>query len=167
VRNKEKAKILIGDRVPVITTTSNVTGFVSESINYVDVGLKLEVEPSIYLDEEVAIKVNLEVSSLVREIISKSGSLAYQIGTRGASTVLRLKDGETQILAGLISDEDRSSEQGAGPWRDCRWPAGCSGARRTTRCAAKSCCPSRRALCARSDALICNRQSSSPAPKAT
>ncbi|MBB3176028.1 secretin N-terminal domain-containing protein [Variovorax sp. Sphag1AA] len=109
VRNREKAKILIGDRVPVITTTSNVTGFVSESINYVDVGLKLEVEPNIYLDEEVAIKVNLEVSSLVREVFSKSGSLAYQIGTRGASTVLRLKDGETQILAGLISDEDRSS----------------------------------------------------------
>lgn len=109
VRNKEKAKILIGDRVPVITTTSNVTGFVSESINYLDVGLKLEVEPSIYLDEEVAIKVNLEVSSLVKEIISKSGSQAYQIGTRGASTVLRLKDGETQILAGLISDEDRST----------------------------------------------------------
>lgn len=109
VRNKDKAKILIGDKVPVITTTSNVTGFVSESVSYVDVGLKLEVEPTIYLDEEVAIKISLEVSSLVREVLSKSGSLSYQIGTRGASTVLRLKDGETQILAGLISDEDRSS----------------------------------------------------------
>lgn len=109
VRNKEKAKVLIGERVPVITTTSNITGFVSESVSYVDVGLKLEVEPNIYLDEEVAIKINLEVSSLVREVLSKSGSLAYQIGTRGASTVLRLKDGETQILAGLISDEERSS----------------------------------------------------------
>jgi general secretion pathway protein D len=109
VRNKEKAKILIGDRVPVITTSSNATGFVLESVNYVDVGLKLEVEPNIYLDEEVAIKVNLEVSNLVREVVSKSGSLAYQIGTRGANTVLRLKDGETQILAGLISDDDRST----------------------------------------------------------
>jgi len=109
VRNKEKAKIMIGDRVPVITTTSTSTGFVSESVNYVDVGLKLEVEPNIYLDEEVAIKVNLEVSSLVREIVSKSGTLSYQIGTRSATTVLRLKDGETQILAGLISDEDRRS----------------------------------------------------------
>lgn len=109
VRNREKAKILIGDRVPVITTTSNSSGFVSESINYVDVGLKLEVEPNIYLDEEVAIKINLEVSSLVREVTSKSGSLSYQIGTRGASTTLRLKDGETQILAGLINDEDRST----------------------------------------------------------
>lgn len=109
VRNKEKAKIQVGDRVPLITTTSTSTGFVSESVNYVDVGLKLEVEPTIYLDEEVAIKVNLEVSHLVREIQSKSGTLSYQIGSRGASTVLRLKDGETQILAGLISDEDRSS----------------------------------------------------------
>lgn len=109
VRNKEKAKVQVGDRVPLITTTSTSTGFVSESVNYVDVGLKLEVEPHIYLDEEVAIKVNLEVSNLVREIQSKSGTLSYQIGTRGANTVLRLKDGETQILAGLISDEDRSS----------------------------------------------------------
>ena len=109
VRNKEKAKIQIGDRVPAITTTSTSTGFVSESINYIDVGLKLEVEPTVYLDEEVAIKINLEVSNLVREVLSKSGTLAYQIGTRGANTVLRLKDGETQVLAGLISDEDRTT----------------------------------------------------------
>jgi general secretion pathway protein D len=109
VRNKDKAKILIGDRVPVITTTSTSTGFVSDSVSYVDVGLKLDVEPNIYLDEEVAIKINLEVSNLVREVISKSGTLSYQIGTRNASTVLRLKDGETQVLAGLISDEERST----------------------------------------------------------
>lgn len=109
VRNKDKAQVLIGDRVPVITTTSTSTGFVSESVSYVDVGLKLDVEPNIYLDEEVAINIRLEVSNLVREVISKSGTLAYQIGTRSANTVLRLKDGETQILAGLISEEDRAT----------------------------------------------------------
>lgn len=109
VKNKEKAKILIGDRVPVITTTSTSTGFISDSVNYVDVGIKLEVEPHIYLDEEVAIKISLEVSSLVREVISRSGTLSYQIGTRNASTVLKLKDGETQVLAGLINDEERNS----------------------------------------------------------
>lgn len=107
VRNKEKAKILIGDRLPVITTTSTSTGFVSESVNYLDVGLKLEVEPNIYTDDEVAIKINLEVSSLAGQITSKTGTVAYQVGTRGASTVLRLKDGETQVLAGLINNEDR------------------------------------------------------------
>ncbi|MDQ1817088.1 secretin and TonB N-terminal domain-containing protein [Massilia sp. CCM 9210] len=108
VRNKEKAKIHIGDRVPVITVTTN-NGVSSESVNYLDVGLKLDVEPNVNLDDEVAIKINLEVSTVVKEIISKLGTQAYQIGARTAGTVLRLKDGETQVLAGLISDEDRRS----------------------------------------------------------
>lgn len=111
VKNKEKAKIHIGERVPVITTTSAVAGgFVSQSVSYQDVGLQLEVEPLIYLEDDVGIKVALEVSSITKEIQTpNSGTLTYQIGTRKASTVLRLRDGETQILAGLISDEDRRS----------------------------------------------------------
>lgn len=109
VRNREKAKILIGERVPNITTTSTSTGFVSESVNYVDVGLKLDVEPTIYVDSEVGIKISLEVSNIISQLQTKSGSIAYQIGTRTAQTVLRLKDGENQILAGLISNEERST----------------------------------------------------------
>src|SRR4051794_19621698 len=111
VKNKEKARVHIGDRVPVITTTAAATGgFVSESVSYLDIGLKLEVEPLIFLEDEVGIKVGLEVSNIVKEIRSVgSNSLNYQIGTRNAATVLRLKDGETQVLAGLISREDRRS----------------------------------------------------------
>ncbi len=109
VRNHEKAKIMIGDRLPNITSTATSTGFVSESITYVDVGLKLDVEPTVYLDNDVAIKVSLEVSNIVSQSQTKSGSQAYQIGNRTASTILRLKDGETQVLAGLINDEDRKS----------------------------------------------------------
>jgi general secretion pathway protein D len=110
VKNKEKARIHIGDRVPVITTTAAATGgFVSESVSYLDVGLKLEVEPLIYLEDEVGIKVGLEVSNIVREVKSTSNTLTYQIGTRNAFTSLRLADGETQVLAGLISNEDRRS----------------------------------------------------------
>jgi general secretion pathway protein D len=113
VKNKEKARIHIGDRVPVITTTAAATGgFVSESVSYLDVGLKLEVEPLIYLEDEVGIRISLEVSNIAREIRSVgSSTVAYQIGTRNASTMLRLRDGETQVLAGLISDEDRRSAQ--------------------------------------------------------
>lgn len=108
-RNHEKAKILIGERVPNITSTSTSTGFVSESVNYVDVGLKLDVEPSIYLDNDVGIKIALEVSNIVSESQTKSGTTAYRIGTRTANTMLRLKDGETQVLAGLLNDEERRS----------------------------------------------------------
>lgn len=108
-RNRETAKIMIGDRVPNITTTSTSTGFVAESVQYIDVGLKLDVQPTIYLDNEVAIRISLEVSNIVSQTQTKSGTQAYQIGTRNASTVLRLKDGENQVLAGLISDEERAS----------------------------------------------------------
>jgi hypothetical protein len=76
-------------------------------VTYIDVGLKLDIEPTIYLDNEVAIKVTLEVSNIVDKITTKTGTVAYQIGTRTATSVLRLKDGENQLLAGLISDEDR------------------------------------------------------------
>ena len=109
VKNREKAKIHIGDKLPIFTTTSTANVGVASSVSYLDVGLKLDVEPNVYLDDEVAIKVGLEVSSVVKEVSGPSGSLAYQVGNRSASTVLRLRNGETQVLAGLISDEERSS----------------------------------------------------------
>jgi len=109
VKNNEKAKILVGDKVPIITTTSTANVGVSENVTYVDVGLKLDVEPRITLDDFVNIKVGLEVSSLGKETITTNGASVFQIGTRNASTVLRLKDGETQILAGLISQDERKN----------------------------------------------------------
>ena len=112
-RNKEKARILIGDRVPIITNTvtpvASGTGVVTGSVQYQDVGLKLEFEPQVYSDEEVGIRISLEVSTIVREIAGPNGSLAYQIGTRNAQTSVRLRDGETQILGGLISSTDRNT----------------------------------------------------------
>ncbi len=110
VRNKEKAKIVIGDKVPVITTTltGGASTFSQESVSYIDVGLTLNAEPTIYLNNEVAIRIALEVSNLVRTITTASGTTAYQIGTRQASTMLQLKDGENQVLAGLINSEERN-----------------------------------------------------------
>jgi len=109
VKNREKAKIHIGSKLPVITTTSSPTIGVSESVSYLDVGLKLDVEPNVYLEDEVLIKVGLEVSNLIRQVSTDSGTLAYEIGTRTTATALRLKNGETQVLAGLIQDEERNT----------------------------------------------------------
>lgn len=112
-RNREKAKILIGDRVPVITNAVTPTigaSVVTGSVQYIDVGIKLDVEPVIHRDNDVAIKLTLEVSSIVKEILNPiSGTQAFQIGTRTASTLLQLRDGETQVLAGLITDDERQS----------------------------------------------------------
>lgn len=110
VKNQEKAKVMIGEKLPVVTNTIAATGgFNTQSVSYLDVGLKLDVEPRVYLDNEVSIKIGLEVSSVTKQIQNTDGSLIYQIGTRNASTVLRLKDGETQMLAGLIDNEDRKT----------------------------------------------------------
>ncbi len=109
VRNHEKAKIHIGDKVPVITSNVTSTGVTSESVSYLDVGIKLDVEPQVYLEGDVGIKIGLEVSNIVQQVKTATGTLTYQLGSRNADTSLRLKDGETQVLAGLISDQDRSS----------------------------------------------------------
>jgi general secretion pathway protein D len=89
--------------------SSGVGGFASDSVTYVDVGLTLNAEPTIYLNNEVAIRMQLEVSNLVNTITTKNGTTAYQLGTRQASTMLQLKDGENQVLAGLINNEERNS----------------------------------------------------------
>jgi general secretion pathway protein D len=114
VKQHEKAKIHIGDRVPIITNTVTPvqTGspVVTGTVQYIDVGLKLEVEPDIHSDGEVGIKTSLEVSSISNSITNaSSGSVAYQIGTRNTNTVLKLKDGETQVLAGLINEQEMKS----------------------------------------------------------
>jgi len=109
VRNREKAKILIGERVPNVSSSVTSTGVTSETITYVDVGLKLEVEPQIFPGNQIGLKLGLEVSSINSTVTTTSGIIAYRIGTRTASTVLRLNDGENQILGGLIQDSDKKT----------------------------------------------------------
>ena len=123
VRNKEKAKFLVGDRLPVISsaivpgtgaTTGSTTGTqaaYNTSVQYVEVGIKIEVEPTIYADGEVAIKLAMEVSSAgePNAAAAVSGTVAYPISTRSVNTVLRLKDGQTEIIGGLIQDQDRAN----------------------------------------------------------
>ena len=108
VKNREKAKIHVGDKVPVLTSVANATGFVSQTVSYLDVGIKLDVEPIILLQNLVNIKVGLEVSNITDQVKTDSGVLAYTIGSRNANTTLQLKDGETQILAGLFRDDSQN-----------------------------------------------------------
>ena len=118
VRNKEKAKFLVGDRLPVISTaavpgstaTTGAGAVYNTNVQYVEVGIKIEAEPTIYADGEVAIRLTLEVSSAgaPNADAAKTGTIAYTIGTRSVTTVLRLKDGQTEVIGGLIQDADTS-----------------------------------------------------------
>ena len=112
VRSKQTAKILIGERVPVITTTTTANVGSSQSISYLDVGLKLEIEPTVTLDDEVSMKVALEVSNITQTITLTGGTQAYRLGTRNTATSLQVHDGETNILAGLIQRDVTHSNTG-------------------------------------------------------
>jgi len=107
VKNREKAKIHVGDRIPILTSIANATGFVSQTVSYIEVGVKLDVEPTILLNDEVSIKVGLEVSNQTDQLTSSTGTVTYTIGTRNANTILRLKNGETQVLAGLFRNDEQ------------------------------------------------------------
>jgi general secretion pathway protein D len=111
VKNRDKAKILIGERVPVVTTTVS-NGTTTENVNYQDVGLTLNVEPVLTVDNEISVKVSLEVSNITKTIPTKGGLLVYQIGTRRAETNMTSRDGETQVLAGLLSRNEVNAGSG-------------------------------------------------------
>ncbi len=114
VKNREKAKFNAGTRIPITTTSSPTGGGVSVNVQYVDVGVKLNAEPTIQLNDEISIKLGLEVSTAgAPQTIGGSGSATtvVTIGTRNLDTVLSLKDGETSIIGGLIQDSKSKSSQ--------------------------------------------------------
>lgn len=109
VKNRDKAKIHVGDKIPVLTSIANAQGFVSQTVNYIDVGIKLDVEPVVQLQDQVSIKVGMEVSNITDQVRTDNGVLAYTIGSRNANTTLQLKNNETQILAGLFRDDEQKT----------------------------------------------------------
>ena len=107
VKNREKAKVQVGEKLPVFSSTAVQGAGVASSVSYIDVGLKLEVEPAVTLDGDVTMKVNLEVSSNLGTVNSTSSAgttTGFELGTRNAQTTLQVHDGETEVIGGLIND---------------------------------------------------------------
>ncbi len=109
VLNGKTAKVHIGDRIPLRTSTvTEATGQVRTLYEYKEIGIKLTVEPIVHLTRETSLKMNLEISSL-GENLGTPAEPQYRIGTRNAETHLDVRDGETVILGGLIRDEERDT----------------------------------------------------------
>lgn len=105
----KNAKIHIGDRVPLrASTITDATGQVRTTYEYKEIGIRLETDPIVHLDNSVGVKLNLEVSTL-GENLGTANDPAFRIGTRNAESYMLLRDGETAILGGLIRDEDRDT----------------------------------------------------------
>jgi general secretion pathway protein D len=113
----QKANLIIGDKVPIPLTTFNTSNTVGGSIvpitsfQYQDVGIKIEIEPRVHHNQEVTLKVKIEVSNLGSNV-TFNGQTQPTIGTRTFDTTIRLQDGETNFLAGLIRTDDSKSDRG-------------------------------------------------------
>jgi len=109
VVNAEKASILLGERVPLIVNRriDSNTGDTTQDYQYTDVGVKMEVLPVINMNDEVTLKLLLEVSALGENISPDPLNPQIPIRTRTAQSVLTLRDGETVIIGGLINDNER------------------------------------------------------------
>lgn len=98
--NGEKAKLLIGDRIPVVVEEVE-EGMVTKTIEYIEAGITLEFKPWITGDNQIVLEVSPKVSSIGESI----GSSLPPINTREVETKIRLKDGETFAIGGLIQDD--------------------------------------------------------------
>ncbi|MBX3320243.1 MAG: hypothetical protein KF890_10220 [Nitrospira sp.] len=120
VINNKKAEINIGDKQPILLSTTNVlpgqatTGAVPTtstvtSIEFRDTGVKLTVEPSIRLGNELSLKIKVEVIRVGDQVTLQASPLIQQFkfGNRSAETTLSMRDGETVVLGGLLQEEDR------------------------------------------------------------
>ncbi|MEW6326515.1 MAG: secretin N-terminal domain-containing protein [Thermodesulfobacteriota bacterium] len=106
VKHGEKARIHIGDRVPVRTNRRvDTTGAITYDFQYQDVGIKFSAEPKINSQEEINLKVTLEVSTLGANV-GTTDDPQYSIGTRTTETNLLLRDGEMVIMGGLLREAE-------------------------------------------------------------
>jgi type II secretory pathway component GspD/PulD (secretin) len=105
----EKASLMIGDQVPIPVTSFN-TGYQGApgsvtpitSFQYRDVGIQIEVEPRVHHNREITLTLQVEISNLGETVPVGPDQEAITIGTRTISSVIRLKSGESSLLAGLI-----------------------------------------------------------------
>jgi general secretion pathway protein D len=114
----QKATLKIGEKIPVATGSfSAPTGssaanpYVNTQFQYIEVGVIMEVTPTIHYDGDVSLKVKVEISSQTGTA-TISGVTEPIIGQQSVEEVIRLKEGECNILGGLLKDQNNRSISG-------------------------------------------------------
>jgi pilus assembly protein CpaC len=109
VRSGEAGKFLVGQKVPIQTVTG-VGAATTPSITYEEVGVKLNFNPEVLESGTIRLKIDpAEVSNIIGFVQFSGGISAPEIDTRNVSTSVDLKEGESLILAGLLSEATRKN----------------------------------------------------------
>jgi len=110
----EEIKYLVGQKVPIPQTTFTpiAAGGVSQqpimSYTQQDVGLDVKIKPKIHFEKEITLELEVKITSLGGKGIADIPI----INTREVKNIIRLKDGETNLMAGLLREEERKSLKG-------------------------------------------------------
>jgi len=120
VLNNQQATIEVGDQIPILTSSlstavgSGTTGIAqSNSIQYKDTGVKLEVTPRVNANGMVIMEINQSVSSPKKTTVSSIESATIE--KKEINSSVAVHDGETIVLGGLI-DDNNSANKGGIPW---------------------------------------------------
>jgi general secretion pathway protein D len=116
----QRATLKIGSKIPVATgsySAGAATGLTSgigvqTQFSYIDVGVNIDMTPTVHLDRDVTLKLSVEVSSQNGNVNLQGGVVEPIISQRKAEQVIQLKDGEPSVLAGLLTQQDSLSLSG-------------------------------------------------------
>jgi general secretion pathway protein D len=114
----QKASLKIGDRVPVATGSFQpgiggvgINPLVNTQFQYLDVGVNIEITPHVHSNGEVSLKISMDVSAVTGQ--SNIGGISQPIiGQRKIEHDIRLKDGEANLLGGIMEDQQTKSLSG-------------------------------------------------------
>jgi len=114
----QKATMTIGSKIPIATgsyqtgaATAMVSSLVNTQFQFQDVGVKIEMTPTVHFDRDVTLKIKIEVSSQSGSV-TISGVTEPIISQRIVDQVIRLREGEASILGGIQNKQDMTNSNG-------------------------------------------------------
>ncbi|HZP04616.1 MAG TPA: type II and III secretion system protein [Terracidiphilus sp.] len=114
----QKATMKIGERIPIATGSFSSTAgssaaspYVNTQFQYIDIGVVMEMTPTIHYDGDVTLKVRVEITSHNSDT-TISGVTEPIIGQQSVEEMIRLKEGESNILGGLLQEQNNHSVSG-------------------------------------------------------
>ncbi len=111
--NNQEAQILIGDTTPYVVSTTTTTASgntIADTVNFIDTGVKLVVTPTVHDDGFVTMKIKPEVSNSPRDVTVSNGKTIPAVNTSKVDTTVRVKDGVTVVIGGLIKDTAKEDQ---------------------------------------------------------
>ncbi len=118
ISDGEQATVHIGEQVPIPVTSFNTSGTIGGNIvpitsfQYQDIGIRLDIQPRLHHNKEITLELKVEVSNISGFVTGVGEQQQPIIGTRRVESTIRLMDGETNFLAGLIRTDETVTDTG-------------------------------------------------------